>query len=83
MGMSVWAASGIVAFFIARIVPLGRGRAWLAELAGAILAALACGVLATALDFGGYNEPEWRAALFAFFGASTIVALIRGITLSR
>jgi hypothetical protein len=38
---------------------------------------LALGVTATALDFGGWNEPDWRAGLFVFLGALAAAGAIR------
>lgn len=42
-----------------------------------VSAAFLLGVAATALDFGGWHEPDWRAALFAFLGALAAAALFR------
>lgn len=70
---------GLAAGILARIVPLGtRKRLWL-ELAAAVLAAFLLGTLATALDFGGWNELEWRAGVFAFLGALAAVGIIRAV----
>jgi uncharacterized membrane protein YeaQ/YmgE (transglycosylase-associated protein family) len=68
-----------MAFFIARIVPLGRTRPWLAELAAAVVAAMLLGVLATALDFGGWDEPDWRAGIFTFCGSVAAVGIVRAL----
>ena len=71
MGIAFWLISGAIAFLIARIVPLGRGPAKTGEFLVSVCAALLLGLVATALDFGGWSEPDWRAALFTFFGAFT------------
>lgn len=47
------------------------------EIVVAVSASTASGLLATALDFGGWNEPDWRAAVFAFFAAFAAVAVLR------
>lgn len=78
----MWTASALSAFFVARIIPVGRRSRWIAELGVAIAAAWICGVAATALDFGGWREPDWRAALFALFGGLTALALLRAARLS-
>ena len=83
MGIVLWAAAGIVAFLVARIVPVGRGRAWIAELLVALGASLLLGALATALDFGGWRELDWRAGVFALLGALAAVGFVRGATMSR
>jgi uncharacterized membrane protein YeaQ/YmgE (transglycosylase-associated protein family) len=77
MGIALWLGCALVVFFIARRVPHGRPARWFAELFTAIVSALAMGVIATALDFGGWNEADWRAALFSFFGCAAIVGLVR------
>ena len=80
MGITLWLASGAAAFALARIVPLARQKRWLGELLVSISTALALGTLATALDFGGWQEPDWRAGAFGFFGA---VAVVGGARLLR
>ncbi|HYC88028.1 MAG TPA: hypothetical protein VEO54_02355 [Thermoanaerobaculia bacterium] len=77
MGSVLWLGSGLAAWILARIIPLRRRpRGW-GELAAALVIALLLGVLATALDFGGWNEPDWRAGAFAFFGAVAGVGVVR------
>lgn len=73
MGIAVWLASGGLAVILARIVPAGRppSPAW--EILTALGASLAAGLAATALDFGGWAESDWRARLFAFFAAAAAV----------
>jgi uncharacterized membrane protein YeaQ/YmgE (transglycosylase-associated protein family) len=77
MGIATWMAAGLIAWALARLIPLGKTGAALAELAAALGAALLCGAAATALDFGGWQELDWRAAAFAFLGASAAVPLVR------
>lgn len=79
MGIALWAASGALAFLFARIVPIGHRGRWPGELIAAILTALAFGLGATYLDFGGWKELDWRAAVFAFFGAMTALGVMRGL----
>lgn len=81
MGIALWIASGVLAFALARLLPFGRTPRWFAELAAATLVALLFGFLATALDFGGWNELEWRAGVFAFLGAFAAAGVVRGITM--
>ncbi|HYH05920.1 MAG TPA: GlsB/YeaQ/YmgE family stress response membrane protein [Thermoanaerobaculia bacterium] len=77
MGIALWIVSGVAAFGCARIVPFLRTPGWLAELSAGSITALLLGWVATALDFGGWNEPDWRAALFAFAGAFAVIGLVR------
>lgn len=82
MGIALWVLSGAAAFLLARIIPQGRRPAWLGELLVSLATGLALGVAATALDFGGWREPDWRAALFVLFGAMTAAAGFR-LTMMR
>lgn len=54
-----------------------RPRGWIGELMVSVVAALALGVAATALDFGGWKEPDWRAGLFVLFGAFAAIGVVR------
>ena len=76
MGVVLWVACGLVAFAVARSVPIRR-RAPLAEVTAAAAAAALAGLVATALDFGGVGELDWRAAVFAFFAAAAAVGGLR------
>ena len=69
MGIALWLLTGLLALSFARIVPLGAKPRFFGELLVSIGAATLFGCLATAFDFGGWNEPDWRAGAFAFFGA--------------
>ncbi|HSY49538.1 MAG TPA: hypothetical protein VLC46_12050 [Thermoanaerobaculia bacterium] len=77
MGIVLWLTCAAAVFLAARYVPSARPAAWAGELSAALVSALAFGALATALDFGGWNEPDWRAALFVLFGSSAITGCIR------
>jgi len=81
MGLGLWIGGGVAAWIIARFVPPGRDGA--SEAVAALAAALAGGTAATALDFGGWNEPDWRAGLFAFCCAAAAVAMVRLARLAR
>jgi hypothetical protein len=83
MGAGSWIAAGLAAWCIARIVPAGRTRLWVAELALAVVSASLLGLAATAGDFGGWREPDWRAALFTFFGAFAVLGVFRLVTIFR
>lgn len=82
MGIVLWLACGGAAFVLARIVPAGR-RGWIAEACAALVVAFACGIAATALDFGGWKELDWRAGVFAFFGAFAATGLTRAARIGR
>jgi uncharacterized membrane protein YeaQ/YmgE (transglycosylase-associated protein family) len=80
VGIALWLACGVVAVVVARIVPALRHVQLFADAAAGIVAALVAGVLATALDFGGWNEPDWRAGLFALM---TALASLGGLRVLR
>jgi hypothetical protein len=79
MGFALWIAGGTLAFVTARFIPRGR-RTWLGELFAAWIAAFLLGVTATALDFGGWREPDPRAALACTFAAFAIIGILRVAT---
>lgn len=43
----------------------------------AVLAAVVAGVAATILDFGGWQELDWRSAAFAFCVALAAAGIVR------
>jgi hypothetical protein len=77
VGVALWLGCGVLAFLVARIIPPGRRRAWLAELLVALVTSALLGLVATALDFGGWRELDWRAGAFAFLGALAAAGLVR------
>jgi len=77
MGIGVWLGTGIIAAVIARFIPFRRGSRRLVEWTVAVITALLAGLIATALDFGGWNEPDWRAGLFTFAAALAVVGWMR------
>jgi hypothetical protein len=77
MGIALWLTSALVALGVARIIPPLRPPQWWPELVATLLTALAAGFGATALDFGGWNQLDWRAAAFAFLCAFAAAALVR------
>jgi hypothetical protein len=76
VGIAFWIVCGIVALGIARIVPIRRGTVS-GELVTAAITALLAGLVATALDFGGWKEPDWRAGAFVFLVALSALAILR------
>jgi hypothetical protein len=69
MGIALWVVCSVLAFLLARMAPWRRRPARAGEFSVSIAAGLLLGAVATALDFGGWNEPDWRAGLFVFLGA--------------
>jgi hypothetical protein len=77
VGIALWLACGVAAVAVARIVPALRHVQLLTDAAAGIITALLAGVAATALDFGGWNEPDWRAGLFALMTALASLGWLR------
>ena len=73
----------MAAFVIARIIPFSRQIHGKTELVTAVLAALLAGVAATVLDFGGWQDFDWRSAAFAFCVALATAGVVRAITTTR
>ena len=82
MGIALWLAGGVLAFVTARLIPHGR-NGWVPEAIVAVLAAVALGLVATYLDFGGWEETDWRAPVFAAFGSLALLGLVRLFRLAR
>jgi hypothetical protein len=82
MGVALWLLCGVAAFAAARAVPPGRPAGFAGEFVTALLIAFGAGLAATALDFGGWNEVDWRAgaftliAAFAALGAGRLVRFL-------
>jgi uncharacterized membrane protein SirB2 len=83
MGAALWITSALSVFVIARIVPSGRARSYLTELLIAIAAAIVLGLVATALDFGGWCDPDWRALAFVTLGVAALTGAERAVRLTR
>jgi hypothetical protein len=77
VGIATWLAAAALALAIGRTVLSRSPRSLRIEIPLVSLAACCYGLVATALGFGGWNEIDWRAALFAFLGALTILPLAR------
>lgn len=77
MGIALWSGCALVVFFVVRSVPYARPAGWIGELITVLISALAMGLLATALDFGGWKEPDWRAALFVTLGCAAMIGAVR------
>lgn len=77
MGIAIWIGAGLAAFALARLIGSGRRASWLVELLLALAVAMILGLAATALDFGGWREPDWRAGLFVLAGAFAAIGVLR------
>jgi hypothetical protein len=72
MGIALWMICAVAVFFAMRAIRFARLAGWIGELFIVVLGALILGGIATALDFGGWNELDWRAGLFVLFGTMAV-----------
>ncbi|MGK2855596.1 MAG: hypothetical protein ACSLFQ_00175 [Thermoanaerobaculia bacterium] len=77
MGILLWLLGSVVALLACRFIPLGRTAGRVPEVVCGLAFALGGGLVATRLDFGGWNEPDPRAALFCALTTLSGVALAR------
>jgi hypothetical protein len=77
MGIALWMLCAAAVFFTIRYIRFGRPAGWIGELFATVLGAILLGAIATALDFGGWNEPDWRAGLFVLFGSAAVAGAVR------
>jgi hypothetical protein len=82
VGSVLWLAAGSAAFVVANFIPYGRARRRVWDLFTSLIAALLFGAVATALNFGGWREPDPRAGAFVFFAALAVIGIVRVIRLS-
>jgi hypothetical protein len=82
MGIALWIACAGVVFLAIRNIRFGRPTGWIVELIVVTISALILGAIATALDFGGWNELDWRAALFVLLGSAAVAGAIRVLRLT-
>ena len=77
IGFASWIAAGVIAFALGRAVRALRPPMMWLELSIALFISVVAGMAATALDFGGWNELDPRAAGFAFFVSLAAIGLLR------
>lgn len=85
MGIALWLAAGGTACVAARFIRKLR-QSWPGELAVSLVSAILLGAIATALDFGGWAEADWRAGSFVLFGSFTAIGsyrLLKGDRMKR
>lgn len=79
MGVAFWLLWGGAVFAASRAISAARPERYTRELLVALVASLLAGLTATALDFGGWAEIDWRAVAFviccAFAGVGSARAL--------
>ncbi len=81
MGVSLWLLCGVVVFAASRAIRPARPDGYAGEFIAALVVAFAAGLAATALDFGGWNEVDWRAGAFALLCAFAAIGAVRMLLL--
>ncbi len=76
MGLILWIVAGLVTFTLTRFIETRR-RGWLMELLVSVSSAVGAGVVATALDFGGWAVADGRSFAFAGVTSMLCVGLVR------
>jgi hypothetical protein len=79
-GLIAWLAAAAFTVTVARLIRSGRPPLWV-EITVGLLSAMLAGATATALDFGGWAEPDPRAIAFAFLITAAALGLTRTATL--
>jgi len=82
MGIALWLIAGGTACVLARLIRNLRQHV-AGELLVALTSSMILGGLATALDFGGWAELDWRAGVFVFLGSFTAIGLHRLLLFRR
>ena len=77
----MWLLSGIAATAVSRAISAARVPQFGAELLVALSVSFLAGLAATALDFGGWAELDWRAGVFVFCCSLTAIAAHRVVRL--
>lgn len=72
MGLTLWIVAGLVTFALTRFIE-NRRRGWLAEVVVSLSFAVAAGLMATAMDFGGWAVADGRS--FAFAGVCSLLGV--------
>ena len=81
MGVALWLLCGVAGFAASRAIRPARPEGWAGELIGALVVSFAAGLASTALDFGGWNEVDWRAGAFAVLCAFSVIGAVRTVRL--
>lgn len=82
MGVALWLLCGIAVFAVCRAIAPGRPRGLASELAVALAVSFVAGLAASALDFGGWAELDWRAGAFVVACSFAAIGISRTVGLA-
>lgn len=80
-GLMSWFAAGATALILGRLLHTARRPGPGLDAVLALAGAVAAGLAATALDFGGWKEADPRAFLFALFSSLALLGIVRALKL--
>jgi hypothetical protein len=82
MGIALWLLCGAAVLAASRAVAPARPDRIAGELFIVLAVSFLAGLLATALDFGGWGELDWRAAAFVILCNFAAIGICRAIRLA-
>ncbi len=82
VGVALWLLGGVAVFAGSRAIAPGRPAGLALELVIAILVSFAAGLAASARDFGGWAELDWRAGAFVIVSTFAAIGISRSIHLA-
>ena len=83
MGIALWLICGLAVFAASRVIAPARPERLAGELLLLTIISFLAGLGTSVLDFGGWRETDWRAALFviacafAALGGSRAIRLVK------
>lgn len=69
-------------FAVSRVIAPGRPSGFVMELVLVLVAAFCSGLAASALDFGGWAELDWRAGVFVVLCCLAMIGIARSVRLT-
>ena len=78
----MWLLCGAAVFAASRAIAAGRPARVVTELLLVIITSAVAGLAATALDFGGWGELDWRAAAFVILCDFAAIGVSRTVRMT-
>ena len=82
MGVALWLLCGAAVVATSRMIAAGRPARVIKELFLVVIASAMAGLAATALDFGGWGELDWRAGAFVILCDFAAIGISRSIRMT-
>lgn len=81
MGIALWLLCAVAVLASSRAISPARPQRFIGELFVVIAVSFLAGLGATALDFGGWGEVDWRAAVFVILCSFAAIGISRSVRL--